>query len=129
MSDGQWTLQISRTPNVIIAMAAKFLSGEQLGSLLSQISNQKARVSAGPLSKTIEREDRDVLSKLFSESEITERADQPYIILFSGGDLSLKVQMPARSPRPTMTDLILFDPERRPFFATTVRLLAPNNAG
>jgi hypothetical protein len=82
MSDGQWTLQISRTPNVIIAMAAKFLSGEQLGSLLSQISNQKARVSAGPLSKTIEREDRDVLSKLFSESEITERADQPYIILF-----------------------------------------------
>ena len=82
-------------------------------------------VDADYLPKAIGRDDKEVLSQFFSLNEMPDRSNQQYFILFSAGTAKASVSLSASDSRPVSTDLILFDRERRPFFATALRLLAP----
>ena len=120
-----WLLQVERTTNVIVAIGMRFLNNEQSSSVLGQFSSQSVKVDAGPLPKMIGRNDKEVLSEFFSESELASHADQSYFVFYNGGNPKGTASLPAPTLRPISTDVILFDVERRPFFATTFRILAP----
>jgi hypothetical protein len=122
---GKWHLQIEQTPNVIIAMAREFLSTEQLIEAVEQLGRQAIKVNEGPLVKTMGRDDKEVLSAFFLEDELAGRKNQSYLTFYAP---KASIFLTASGSRQISTDLILFDRERRPFFATTLRLIAPANA-
>jgi len=80
------------------------------------------------LPKLTGQDDGKTLAGLFSAAEFSAHAKQFYLVLLNEGPADASVSVSAPATRPISGDLILFDRDRRPFFATTVRLLAPNNA-
>jgi DNA-binding CsgD family transcriptional regulator len=129
-SDDRWRLRIERTPNVIVGISGvlRLLNEQQFKSMFDQFRRQSVPVDAVDLRKITGRDQKEAFAGLFSEAELPAHADQLYFVFYSEGTTDAKVAVPAVALRPISTDLILFDRERRPFFATTLKLLAPNNA-
>jgi hypothetical protein len=128
-ADRGWSLQVERTANaaVAISMLPKYLSGEQIVSLRNQFARQSLLVDVVDIRKITGHDDKDALAGLYSDNELTERSGQLYLLLTRTGEKKTAVSLPAAALLPISTDLILLDPEAHPFFATTVRLLVPNN--
>ena len=112
----RWQLYIEQTPNVTVALSTpKLLSSEQFSSLAAQLKFDEVKFN----SKT--------LADLYSEGEIESRLFQSYMVIKpKPPKVSAVVSAPAL--RQMSSDLMLLDGEAHPFFATTVRLLAPDNA-
>jgi len=111
----RWQLLIEQTPNVTVALAVpQGLSQEQFRSLDAQM-----KVEANKLSS-------DGLAGLYSEDEAKSRLSQQYIIFKEKPKKALAL-VPAAVLRQSSSDLVLLDGEARPFFATAVKLLAPDN--
>jgi hypothetical protein len=111
-----------------IAGVLRLLNEQQFRSIFDQFRRQSVPVDAVDLRKITGRDEREAFAGLFSEAELPAHADQLYFVLYSEGATEAKVAVPAVALRVISTDLVLFDRERRPFFATTLSLLAPNNA-
>jgi hypothetical protein len=125
---GKWNFVIERTPNVIMAIARDFLNGEQQAQAVEQLRRQEAGVDIGPLAKTLGRDDKEILSAFFLENELAARRNQSYLIITNVRASKFSISLPASGSRPISTDLILFDREGQPFFATSLKLIAPNSA-
>ncbi|MBR1071283.1 MULTISPECIES: hypothetical protein [Bradyrhizobium] len=128
-SDNRWKVRIQRTPNVIVGISGvlRLLSGQQFRSLFDQFKEQSVQVDGIDLRKMTGRDEKEAFAGFFSEAELPAHANQVYLVLYSGGAADAKAAVPAGALRPISTDLVLFDRERRPFFATTLRLLAPSD--
>ena len=126
----RWKLQLEMTQNVTVgvSMIQKFLSEPQFRSILDQFRNQSMKVDVVELQKITGQDDKRALAGLFSEAELSDHANQSYLIFPNGGAPKASVSVSAPALQLISTDLILFDRDRRPYFATTVRLLVPNNA-
>ena len=126
-ANDRWRLQIKRTPNVIVGISGipKLLSQSQFASISDQFRSQSVSVDLVPLTKITGREEREALAGLYSEAELPAHVDQLYLVLGGGGAEVVKAAVPAVALRPISTDLLLFDRKGQPFFATTLRLLAP----
>lgn len=128
-SDNRWRLRIQRTPNVIVGISGvlRHLNGQQSRSLFDQFKEQSIPVEGIDLRKMTGRDEKEAFAGLFSEAELSAHVNQVYLVLYSEGAADAKAAVPAGALRPISTDLVLFDRERRPFFATTLRLLAPSD--
>jgi hypothetical protein len=129
--DNKWRFVLELLPNVIAALALnEFLNVEQITQAVAQLRTQAVKVSEGPLEKTVGRNDKDVLSALFRDDELGGRTNQHYLVFYSGSSGGPKISMAlsASGTRPISTDLILFQPDGQPFFATALKLAAPNGA-
>jgi len=126
----KWQFVLELSPNVIAAVALnEFLNVEQITQAVAQFRTQAVKVSEGPLEKTVGRNDKDVLSALFQDDELGGRTNQHYLVFYSGGSApKISMALSASGTRPISTDLILFEPDGQPFFATALKLAAPNGA-
>lgn len=111
----RWQLLIEQTPNVTVALSApEGISQEQFRSLDAQMKVEEIKLGSG------------ALAGLYTEDEATSRLSHPYIIFKSKPKKAVAL-VPAAVLRQISSDLVLLDGEARPFFATAVRLLAPDN--
>jgi hypothetical protein len=110
----RWQLFVDQTQNVTVALATpKGLTAEQFKFLDAQTNVAETKLSSTGL------------AELYSEDEVKSRQTQPYIIF--KGRMKVGAKMPAATLQQTSSDLVLLDGEARPFFATQVKLLAPDN--
>ncbi|WP_213287570.1 hypothetical protein [Bradyrhizobium sp. sGM-13] len=114
----RWQLLIDQqAPNVAVAIS--------LPNDIDQYAFLARQLQAdGPI-----KFDAKTLAALYSETELEERLTRPYLVL-PRRDRLIKhfAVLPAGRLRETSSDLMLLDGDARPFFATTVRLLTPDNA-
>ena len=111
----RWQLLIEQTPNVTVALSTpKPLSFEQYSSLAAQLKIDEIKFSS------------KALADLYSENEIDSRLFQSYMVFKARPNKGIAV-VSAPALRKVSSDLMLLDGEARPFFATRVRLLAPDN--
>ncbi len=111
----RWQLYIEQTPNVTVAISApKLLSNNQVSVLYAQLRT------------TEQKFDTKVLAELYLENEIESRRFQSYLVM-NERQKKIAAVVPAAALHKISSDLILLDRDARPFFATTVRLLAPDN--
>jgi hypothetical protein len=92
------------------------LNGEQYSALTQQLK------ADAPMKFSTKE-----LAELYSENELASHVDQTYVVL-RGGPRKAAAIVPAAALHPIFSDLLLLDSEGHPFFATTVRLLVPNDA-
>lgn len=114
----RWQIIVEQTPNIMLAIAApRELSADQYSSLTEQLK------ADAPI-----KFDFKTLADLYSGKEVEDRLSQPFIVLRWGHPTKSAAIMSATSLKTISSDVMLFDRESRPFFATTVKLLVPNSA-
>jgi hypothetical protein len=123
---GALTIQIERTPNVILALSglAKIFSTEELNAFASQLKMQAFDLVQAQITSFSDRDEKTILNELYDPDEMSQRFGQEYIFLTQQGQKAV-VSLKASAVRYATADVILWDQKRRPIFASQVQLLVP----
>lgn len=116
---------LEHSPNLMIAIPAlaKFLSADQFGMFRNQLSKQKATATKGPYYKLAMQDPYKTFAQLYSKDEALALAKDE--LVFIGGSSIVKTEIPAKKTKEVATDMIVFNEDYEPMFATRVRLLLP----
>lgn len=116
---------LRRSPNLTIAIPAlaKSLSPDQFEVFQSRLSRQKAVAVKASYSKVAKKDPFKTFSQLYSTDEAVSLVKEEYV--FIGGSSIVKTEIPGKEAKNIVTDMIVFNDEYEPMFATRVRLLLP----